>query len=230
MSAEVSNFYNKPSVLGSSSMIKVLLVEDHQLVRVGLANMISQSTVLELVGDVDSGEEALVFLDNNPVDVVLMDIGLPGMTGIEATQVITAAYPSVKVLMLTSQNNEEEVVGAFKAGAHGYCLKTIGLNLKSLIEEINRGGVWLSPEIAPFALKALKASKNSSGNGPDGFSDSDVVLLEHLSNGLNNNKIAEKMSIQTHVVKLKLKEIFKKLSVTDRTHAATEAIRQGLIQ
>jgi DNA-binding NarL/FixJ family response regulator len=212
-----------------SRKIKVLVVDDHRLVREGLTSLLRIHPELEVVGEASNGDEAVSKSRTLEPDVILMDISMPGMNGITATKVIKKEQPDVKVIMLTMLDQEGYVYEAVKSGATGYMLKNTGLEeLVKGIKEVLKGGATLHPDAQAQLLKeyVFMARRN---NDTYGLSDREIEVLQLLADGMSNKEIAAKLFISTQTVKTHIAHIFEKLGVSDRTEAVASALRRGLV-
>lgn len=242
-------------------MYKVLIVEDHELTRQGLLFGLKKTGAVEFVGEAENGQEALEMLrstltqEQRPT-LVLMDIGMPVMDGIQATKLLKESYPEIKVIMLTSLGERKLVLSAFEAGADGYCMKDIKVQrLSQVIELVCEGGVWLDPAIAGYLVKAsphLLAELEEDKDGQDGndeqtpgklaeetpqkrkkynteLTSREKDVLRLIVEGMSNQQIADTLSISLFTVKNHVCNLILKLAVDDRTQAAVKAIRDELL-
>ena len=139
--------------------IKILLVEDHELTRKGIAYSLKTFPDIEIIGDVDNGKKAVDFISSKKPDVILMDIAMPVMNGIDATKKINEEYPDIKIIMLTSINEKQSVLSAFHSGANAYCMKDIkSEELINIIKAVMTGAVWIDPNIARYVLDILQTT------------------------------------------------------------------------
>ena len=221
-------------------MIKVLLVEDHILVRMGLALLLEKSEKISLIGEAEDGLVGVKMAKELQPDVILMDIGLPGIDGITATKKIKETNPRARVLMFTSRDNEKDVLEAFKAGADGYIMKGASPEQTiSAIEAVNTGAAWLDSAIARVVLnnlnKAPEAKNNVSevnynaGRAQYGLTDREMDVLNLMVAGDSNNTIAEKLVITKATAKAHVHSILQKLCVGSRTQATITAMKEGLV-
>ena len=227
----------------SKRILRVIIVEDYKLVRVGLLSVLNNDEQLEVVGEAETGEEGVDMVKRLRPDVVLMDLGLPGMDGVEATQQIKAYDPSIQVVILTSHENEEEVLAALGAGANAYCLKDIpSSRLIEVIKSVHEGAAWLDPAIAGVALTLFQqktpaqmagaghASGHYDSTGTIGeLSEREHKVLSLLVSGKSNSEIADQLHVSVHTVKVQVSNILHKLSVNDRVQAAVKAIKEGIV-
>ena len=226
------------------SIIKVIIVEDYKLTRVGLRCALNDFENIQVVGEAASGEEGLEKIFELKPDVVLMDLGLPKMNGLEALEQVKKELPSCNVIVLTSHEREEEVNAALGLGAKGYCLKDITPNaLAEAIRNVAQGACYISPQVSDLVLKAFpKPGKNSlhlnSETNPQNNSNENnkILLTEReqevlklLVDGKSNTEIAHELIVSVHTAKAHVCSILQKLCVEDRVQAAVKAIRQGLV-
>jgi DNA-binding NarL/FixJ family response regulator len=208
--------------------VSIYIVEDYLLARITCRKALEQFEDLEIKNDFETAEECIEALEKNPVDVILMDIGLPYMTGIEATKIIKDKYPNTKIIMLTSHDNQEEIISSLASGANAYALKDISVeDLHDAILNTNKGCIWIHPKIASIINHTFVNAKLIP---KDDFNltsrEKEVLVL--LTQGLSNTEIAEKLIISTHTAKAHVCNILTKLSVTDRVQAAVKATKYDL--
>jgi DNA-binding NarL/FixJ family response regulator len=197
--------------------IKVLVVDDHLIVRNGLAQLIASSDNVEQVGSVGDGQEAIEAVERLRPDVVLMDLSMPVMDGIEATSAISKRFPEAKIVVLTSFSDQQRVIAALDAGAEGYVLKHADPEqILAAIEAVHRGGAPIDPQVARVLLDAKRV--NSSPRGL--LTDREEEVLRLVQAGLANKQIARQLGITERTVKSHLTKVFSTLGVTDRTQAA----------
>lgn len=223
--------------------IKVMLVEDHVLTRLGLKALLERTEDIVVVGEADNGLQAISEYQRLLPDVVLMDVGMPVMDGIEASKKITTIDESSKIIMLTSHDNEEDLLASMAAGACGYCLKDVEPDrLYTAIRSVSSGDVWLDSHIANKIMQFVKEGKlenekqgkinkgnNNLANLPEGLSTREMEVLELLVEGHSNQEIADKLFISLATAKTHVRNILNKLAVDDRTQAAVQALRRGLV-
>lgn len=205
-------------------MIRVMVADDHGVVRAGLAQLLATFPDIELVGSASNGEEAVSLCSARAPDVVLMDLEMPVLDGIEATKRIRAAQPDVAVVVLTSFSDRERIMSALDAGAAGYLLKDAEPQaLARAIEAAARGETPLDPKAARALLSARRAAPLA-----DGLSDREREVLAMVAEGLPNKLIAQRLGISEKTVKAHLTSVYRQIGVTDRTQAALWAQRQGV--
>jgi two-component system, NarL family, response regulator LiaR len=204
----------------------VFLVEDHAFTRDGLRVAIEREPELHVIGEARSGEEALETLLTISAEVVVMDIGLPGIDGIEACRLLKQQQPTVRVVMLTAHQLENQVLAALASGADAYCLKST--DPAGLIVAINAamlGSAYLDPQIAHVVLDRI----NLPSTEDSVLSPRELDVLRLIAEGLGNKEIADKLEISLSTVKTHIEDILARLKVSDRTQAAVKAVRQGLL-
>ena len=177
---------------------------------------------------IESVEIAIKALEDNEVQVVLMDIGLPYMNGIEATEIIKSKFPDIKVIMLTSHEEEDEVISSLYCGANAYVLKDISMDrLHNLIITVNKGSLWIDPQIAQIVQNTFSNNKPSEKVNFK-LTSREKEVLQLMVQGLSNTQIADRIIISPHTVKAHVCNIFEKMAVTDRVQAAVKAVRHGI--
>ena len=218
------------------SPIRTLLVEDHALMRRGLQGQFSLEPDFEVVGEADNGQQAIDLATQLQPDIVLMDIEMPIIDGISATQQIKNTYPDMRVLALSAFGRDSQVVGMLAAGADGYCLKSIAWQqLLAVMRLIQGGGTYLDPLIAHKLSSMLKstavltAPPSPKKTITSDLTDREREVLQLISEGLSNQEIAKQLYLSLGTVKSYVRMILNKLSVDDRVQAAAKAVREGLI-
>ena len=208
--------------------VSIYIVEDYLLARITCRKALEQFNDIEIKNDFETAEECIEALEKNPVDVILMDIGLPYMTGIEATKIIKEKYPNTKIIMLTSHDNQEEIISSLASGANAYALKDISVeDLHDAILNTNKGCIWIHPKIASIINHTFVNAKLIPKDDFN-LTSREKEVLELLTQGLSNTEIAEKLIISTHTAKAHVCNILTKLSVTDRVQAAVKATKYDL--
>jgi NarL family two-component system response regulator LiaR len=220
--------------------IRVLVADDHAIVRKGLCALLATEPDIEVVGEAQDGAEAIAQVQALRPDVVLMDLAMPGMDGLEATRRITASQPGARVLVVTSYSGDEQIFPAIRAGALGYLLKDASPHeLVQAIRQIHRGESSLHPTVARRLLSEISPDQ---GRSPSPWApnqqrlvadlltnrENEVLLL--VAEGATNRQIAEELAISEATVRTHMSKILSKLNVSSRTQAALYALRQGLAQ
>lgn len=216
--------------------MKILLVEDYQHTRKTTAYGLKTNIKNVKIFESDNGLAALNFVKNGNIpDVILMDISMPVMNGIDAARQIKAISPDVKIIMLTSFNEEKQVFAAFHSGANAYCLKNIKpQELVNVINSVINGAIWIDPSIANYILQlfhsetAINVIKENEHND-FALTAREMDILKLVAAGKSNKEIADELVLSIHTVKNHLKNILQKLCVEDRTQAAILAIKENLV-
>ena len=207
-------------------MIRVMLAEDHSVVRAGLVQLLEGAQDVEVVGAAADGEEAVAMAEAERPDVILMDLSMPVMDGIEATRRIVASHPGACIVALTSLTDRERILGALDAGALGYLLKDAEPDeLFRGIRAAAQGDAPLDPRVARELLTARAEDRPASG-----LTDRERDVLALVGSGLPNKLIATRLGISEKTVKAHLTNVFRAIGVTDRTQAALWAQRHGLVR
>lgn len=220
--------------------IKVLLVEDHKMVRLGLSLVFENTEGITLVGEADNGKNGVELALKLTPDVVLMDIGLPEIDGIQATAMIKKSNPNMKILIFTSRDSEDDVFDSLTAGADGYIMKGANENqMISAIKAVAEGTAWLDPAIAKLVLSNVRKQtsvqvtgvvpSNNLAKNTYGLTERELEVLALIVEGLNNAEIAKKLVITISTAKAHVHSILQKLYVTNRTQATIQAVKEGLI-
>ncbi len=207
--------------------IRVLLVDDHPMVREGMKRLLEGEGGFEVVGEVDSVEEALVELERGRTEIVVMDIQLPGINGVEGTRMLKAAHPEVKVVIVSAYG-EDYLVPSIDAGADGYLLKTLPPG--ELVKSMHQAALGQSPvdsALTRHLMNQAAAGKASDGEGMPTERQQDVLKL--VANGLSSKELASRLYISQTTLKREFRNIFNLLGVNDRAHAVAEAYRRSLI-
>jgi NarL family two-component system response regulator LiaR len=206
--------------------IRILLVDDHAVVRSGLSKFLLVNKDLKLVGEASDGAEAVQMAGLYHPDVIIMDLMMPGMDGVTATRTIHQKYPEIKIIALTSFSEQNMVQGALQAGAIGYLQKNASASdLGNAIRSAYAGRMTLSPE----AVQVLANAGTQPPIQGNSLTDRERDVLKGMVDGLNNNEIAEKLVISLGTVKFHISNIFQKLGVTSRVEAVKLAILQKLV-
>lgn len=242
---------------GVGHKIKLLLVEDHTLTRMGLKAALRRTNDLDVIGEAANGQEAIEQVEACHPDVVLMDVGMPILDGIQASREILDKHPEVRIIMLTQHDNDQDILASLAAGASGYCLKDVEPErLYTAIRSVSAGDLWLDATIARRVLKSYVAKSPSeplsSVASPvaeqsasashahrsepvtehsymEPLSPRELEVLSLIVDGLSNQQIADKLIISLPTAKTHVRNILNKLAVDDRTQAAVQAMRRGLV-
>lgn len=212
--------------------IRILLVEDHALMRQGLVGQFSLEPDFEVVGEAENGQQAIELVAQLQPNIVLMDIEMPVLDGISATQAIKALDIDIRVLALSAFGKDNQVVGMLAAGADGYCLKSIDWQqLIAVLRLIQSGGTYLDPQIAHKLASMLKANAAiaSKSQPSSTMTERERQVLQLISEGASNQEIADQLYLSLGTIKAYVRNILSKLSVHDRVQAAAKAVREGLI-
>lgn len=219
--------------------IDILIAEDHEITRVGLKLTLEHIPGFRVVGEAEDGTSAVAKVAELKPHVVLMDIGLPLLDGIDATCKIKEKTPDTRVIMLTSHDNDRDIFAALGAGADGYCLKEVsGTQLAMAIRAVADGAAWLDPGVASRVLRACATVQPTSTGSPEGSSKPsntsqlslrELDVLRLVVDGMSNQEIADKLILSVETVKTHMRHIMEKLAVSDRTQAAVKAMREGIV-
>ena len=211
--------------------ITVLLVDDHDVVRQGLLAYLSALPDLLVVGEAESGEAAVRLAEDHIPDVVLMDLVMPGMDGVEATRKVKAVSPRTQIVVLTSYHQDKHIFPALKAGAISYSLKAVKMDeLADAVRRAARGEVTLHPRVAARVIQEIHGAKHVALDPFTELTEREVEVLKLIANGLSNSKIAEQLVISENTVKGHVSNILSKLHLADRTQAAVYAWREGIVR
>ncbi len=210
--------------------LRILLVDDHEVVRLGLKALLSRHPRFTVVGEAASADEARAKALVHKPDVVVMDIRLPGKSGIDATREITAALPDTRVIVLTSYADEDLLLDAVAAGASGYVLKQIGSDdLVRALEAVARGEALLDPAMMQPAFARLReAARRARGEAFQALTDQEVKILARVARGQTNREIAAALFLSEKTVRNYVSSILGKLGLTHRSQAAAYAVEHGL--
>jgi NarL family two-component system response regulator LiaR len=211
-----------------SNRIRVLVADDHQIVRKGICALLATEPAIQVVGEARDGQEALTKAHRVEPDVILMDLVMPGMDGLEATRRIAAAQPRVRVLVLTSFAGDDKVFPAIKAGARGYLLKdSAPEELVQAICQVYDGESSLHPSVARRVLQEL-SRPDSHEQQADSLTDREIEVLQLVAQGQSNREISDLLAISEATVRTHVSNILSKLNLCSRTQAALYALREGL--
>lgn len=221
----------------NSKKIKIAIVEDFKLTRVGLRCALNGNPDMEVIAESEDAIEGLKLIERMHPDVVLMDLGLPHMNGIEATIKIKEFAPEIRIIALTSHDREEEVVAALSSGASAYCLKDIDpQKLADVVRDVATGVCWIDPMVAQMALNSFPKVENigflpskSQSEGRVPLTEREYEVLKHLVTGKSNTEIAKELIVSVHTAKAHVCSILQKMCVNDRVQAAVKAVKEGMV-
>ena len=207
----------------------ILIVEDHELTRFGLKTTFENVDYVENIFEADSAEAAIDIFNKNNIDIIIMDLGLPNMNGIEATKQIRSSNKDVKIVILTSHNDEKEVLNSLKAGANAYCSKEINpQRLVQVVQSVADGAAWFDHSIAHIVLKASANSPSyDTENNRKNYdlTSREAQILKLMTEGYSNMEIAQILVISINTTKAHVANILQKLEVDDRLQAALKALK-----
>lgn len=214
--------------------MRILLADDHALFRDGLASLL-RAWGHEVVGQAATGEEASTLADRAAPELVLMDVRMPGGSGLEATARIKERHPEVAIVMLTVSEDEDDLFAAIKAGARGYLLKNLeGAQLRTMLEAVGRGEAAITPATAARIVEEFLRREREPGravpSGPDRLTGRELEVLRLVTGGLRNKEIAAQLGISENTTKFHLRNILEKLHASSRTELAARAVREGLVR
>lgn len=216
--------------------IKILLTEDQKLMRIGIKSLFSDYPELTIIGEAVNGKEAIEKAKLIKPDIVLMDIGLPDISGIDAARQILEHNNHIKVIMLTSHISESELTSSLSAGASAYVIKDISTDfLMSVIRMVKEGAMWIDPHVVPFirdknsVIPSRQLSRSAFKENHSNLTQREYEVLKLVVDGQSNSQIAKTLTISEHTAKAHVCNIIQKLVVDDRTQAAVKALKEGLV-
>ncbi|MHB8621085.1 MAG: response regulator [Chloroflexota bacterium] len=213
--------------------MRVLIADDHAILREGIRLLLRTQPDLEVVGEAADGQDAFFKVEDLRPHVVLMDIGMPGVNGLDATQQIKRAFPAVKVLILTQHDNDEYVYRILQAGASGYVLKrAAGADLVSAIRSVNKSNAFLYPSMTKGLLSDYlkRAEAGEERASYDGLTERERQILKMIAEGCTNQQIADLLCLSVKTVQAHRGHLMEKLNMHDRTELVKYAIRKGIIR
>ncbi|MDP2660138.1 MAG: response regulator transcription factor [Dehalococcoidia bacterium] len=213
-------------------MIRILVADDHTLIRRGVVGLLNAQLDMQVVAEAGTGEEAVAKSSQESPDVVLMDIGMPGLNGLDATQAIRKQFPDIQVLILTMHDREDYLFRAVSAGASGYVLKGADVqDLLMAVRSVHKGEVYLFPSVAKKLLTDyLRRIENGEDRGAyDGLTERERQVLQLFAQGKTGAQIAETLRVSPHTVETHRDNIMKKLGLHNRAELVRYAIKKGLI-
>ncbi len=222
---------------GDTMNIKILLVEDQKLMRIGIKSLFNDYPEMEVIGEAINGKEAIEKAKLIKPDIVLMDIGLPDISGISATKQILEHNNNIKVIILTAHINEDELNSALTAGANAYVIKDICTDyLMYVIRMVRDGAMWIDPHVVPFIrdknngiIPSRQISRSTFKQNHSNLTQREYEVLKLVVDGQSNSEIAQTLTISEHTAKAHVCNIIQKLVVDDRTQAAVKALKEGLV-
>lgn len=218
--------------------IKIAIAEDHEITRLGLKLALDQHPEFRVVAEAKDGEEGIKTALKVRPDVILMDLGMPGKDGIQATHEIKRQWPDAKIIILTSHEDSNDIFAALNAGAQGYCLKSVSESQLALaIQAVVNGAAWLDPCVSGRVLQAAQkgynptqpSSTSSMSTEEWALSPREIDVLKLVIDGLTNREIGQRLGLSADTIKTHIHHIMQKMSVADRTQVAVKALRLGLI-
>lgn len=211
----------------------ILIVEDHELTRFGLKTAFESSDFIEHIYEAESAERGLEIASENEINLIIMDLGLPGMDGIEATRKVKALNKDIKIVVLTSHNDEQEVLNSLKAGANAYCSKEINpKRLIQVVQSVLDGAAWFDPSISHIVLEAATKVQETEAPKPErnyGLTSRETQILKLITEGYSNIEIAKELFVSINTTKAHVASILQKLEVDDRLQAALKALKEKLV-
>ena len=208
--------------------IQIVLVDDHHVIRKGLALLLNSYAEMNVVGEGTNGKEAIELSQKHSPDIIVMDLLMPVMDGIEATKQIKEKMPDVKILILTSMLDQDHAIPALEAGASGYLVKESDPDeLILAIKKVINGETYIHSKIATGLMNALHSKRNSEHTPLETLTQREKEVLKEITNGKSNKEIASSLYITEKTVKTHVSNILSKLNLQDRTQAALYAIRNG---
>ncbi len=217
--------------------IKILLAEDQKLMRIGIKSLFNDYPEMEIIGEAVNGKETVEKAKLIKPDIVLMDIGFPDISGIEATKQILENNGNIKIIILTSHITEEELNASLEAGANAYIIKDISTEfLMSVIKMVKSGAMWIDPHVVPFIreknngiIPSRQVSRSVFRQNHSNLTQREYEVLKLVVDGQSNSQIAKTLTISEHTAKAHVCNIIQKLVVDDRTQAAVKALKEGLV-
>ncbi len=211
----------------------ILIIEDHELTRFGLKTAFEDVEFIGTIFEADSAEKGIELFENNDIQLIIMDLGLPNMNGIEATKKIRAINKDTKIVILTSHNDENEVLNSIKAGANAYCSKEINpQRLVNVVQSVLDGAAWFDPSISHIVLKAATTTQSYevTPNKTDyNLTTREAQILKLITKGYSNTDIANELLVSINTTKAHVASILQKLEVDDRLQAALKAIENKIV-
>ncbi len=213
--------------MNTTACIRILLVDDHPVMRDGLRLVLSTQPDFEVVSEAANGDEAIALVRRTHPDIVLMDLEMPGIDGMQATESIKREFPQMHIIVFTAYFSDEQIVGAIRAGASGYLLKGAPRGeLFQAIRTAHAGGMPMEPQVAARLMKRVREDEQSV---PWELTEREREVLQLLAQGMANKQIAHELTISLRTAKFHVSSLLSKLNASNRTEAVTEAVARGLI-
>jgi len=210
--------------------IRVLIVDDHPVVRQGVRSLLLNHPDIEVIGEAESAATLFASLNGNLPDVILLDVRMPGQNGIEITQRLKKERASIKVIILTTYEDDEVLFGALRAGADGYLLKSASPEvLAASIRSVANGERLMSPALVDKMMRQFQDLATEKVRTDSGLTDQELQVLQSIATGATNKEIADKLFWSEVTVKRKTQDIFEKLGVANRAQAVAEATKRGIL-
>jgi DNA-binding NarL/FixJ family response regulator len=210
--------------------IRVLIVDDHAIFRRGLRSLLAEETDIDVVGELDSGPATLAAVERLRPEVITLDIRLGGLDGIQVTRQLLQQYPHLRVIILTTYEDDEYLLGALQAGAHAYLLKNTSYDtLADTIRAVQRGQRLLAPELVHRVIDEYCRVSQERLRSQIGLSEQEIEVLRLLAEGATSREIADRLFWSEITVKRKIQDITDKLHASNRVQAVAEAVRRGII-
>jgi len=220
-----------------SKNINIMLIEDHKLIRVGIRTLFEETDGYNVVAEAETGKDAIEKALKSDADVILLDIGLPDMSGLKVLKSLQDADINSKIIILSSHNNEDEIEKSLSLGAYAYVIKDINTEmLLYIVKSVNEGAMWLDPKVVSIlrnktdsVIPQKKSSRAMFKNTHANLTQREYEVLKLVVDGKSNNDIAQELCISEHTAKAHVCNIIQKLVVDDRTQAAVKAIKEGIV-
>ena len=221
----------------NNKKIRVILIEDHKLMRVGLKSLFEKYPDISVITEAETGKEGVEKVKVHNPDVVIIDIGLSDISGVEVAKRILASNPSIKIIMLTSNMSQESIIESFKTGVYAYVLKDINSEMLAMVlRSVYEGAIWIDPKAVPVireqgsGLVPAKSKNRANFKAThSNLTEREYEVLKLVVDGKSNHEIAQILKISEHTSKAHVCNIIQKLVVDDRTQAAVKALKEGLV-
>lgn len=212
----------------------ILILEDHELTRFGLKTTFEGVDYVNVIYEAKTAEDAYIIVKENKIDLIIMDLGLPEIDGIDASKEIKRLNPNVKIVVLTSHIDEKDVLNSLKAGANAYCSKEINLDrLINVVQSVLDGASWFDPSISSYVLKAVTNTQQmndySDTKTEYNLTSREKQILKLITEGYSNIEIAKKLFVSVNTTKVHVASILQKLEVDDRLQAAVKALKENIV-